>query len=68
MHRSREDFADLPLRLERTALGYLLVVRAEWLTGSPLTAASLHDEVRLWSAIGIELKLRTQRAAAGAAG
>jgi hypothetical protein len=40
-------------------------VRAEWLSGSPLTAASLHDEVRLWSAIGIELKLRTQRAAAG---
>jgi exopolyphosphatase/guanosine-5'-triphosphate,3'-diphosphate pyrophosphatase len=35
--------------------------RAEWLAASPLTAASLHDEQRLWAAIGIELRLRPQR-------
>ncbi len=66
LHRSREDFAELPLKLEHSAHGYLLIVSAEWLSGSPLTAASLHDELRLWASIGIELKLRSQRTAGAA--
>ena len=65
LHRSREDFTELPLRLERAAQGYALHAQAEWLSGSPLTAASLHEEQRLWAAVGVELKLRTQRGKTG---
>jgi exopolyphosphatase/guanosine-5'-triphosphate,3'-diphosphate pyrophosphatase len=66
LHRSREDFSELPLSIGRNETAYLLNASTEWLTGSPLTAASLQDELRLWGAVGIELKLRVQRAAAGA--
>jgi exopolyphosphatase/guanosine-5'-triphosphate,3'-diphosphate pyrophosphatase len=62
LHRSRDDYDELPLRLDRSSAGYLMSARAEWLSASPLTAASLHDEQRLWAAIGIELRLRSQRA------
>lgn len=65
LHRSREDFTEMPLRLERTAQGYALHAQSEWLAGSPLTAASLHEEQRLWALVGIELKLRTQRSRTG---
>ena len=65
LHRSREDFTELPLSIERAGNGYQLGARAEWLSASPLTHASLHDELRLWGVIGIELKLRTTRLAAG---
>ena len=65
LHRSREDFTELPLTIEWAGTTYQLTARAEWLTGSPLTAASLLDELRLWGAIGIDLKLRTPRATAG---
>lgn len=65
LHRSREDFNELPLTIERTGSGYQLGARAEWLSASPLTNASLHDELRLWGVIGIDLKLRTARLAAG---
>jgi exopolyphosphatase/guanosine-5'-triphosphate,3'-diphosphate pyrophosphatase len=61
LHRSRDDYDELPLRLDRSGAGYLMSARAEWLSASPLTAASLHDEQRLWAAIGIELRLRPQR-------
>ncbi len=65
LHRSREDFTEMPLRLERVAQGYVLHAQAEWLSGSPLTAASLHEEQRLWASVGTELKLRTQRGKTG---
>ncbi|OYW27154.1 MAG: exopolyphosphatase, partial [Methyloversatilis sp. 12-65-5] len=65
LHRSREDFNELPLTIERTGSGYQLGARAEWLSASPLTTASLNDEQRLWGVIGIDLKLRTPRHTAG---
>lgn len=65
LHRSREDFTEMPLRLERVAQGYVLHAQAEWLSDSPLTAASLHEEQRLWASVGTELKLRTQRGKTG---
>jgi exopolyphosphatase/guanosine-5'-triphosphate,3'-diphosphate pyrophosphatase len=65
LHRSREDFTEMPLRLERAAQGYVLHAQAEWLSGSPLTTASLHEEQRLWALVGTELKLRTQRGRTG---
>jgi exopolyphosphatase / guanosine-5'-triphosphate,3'-diphosphate pyrophosphatase len=68
LHRSRDDFEELPLTLERTGAGYLLAPRSEWLSGAPLTAASLADEQRQWASIGIELKLRTARGKASTAG
>lgn len=61
LHRSRDDYDELPLRVDRSGAGYVMSARAEWLSASPLTAASLHDEQRLWAAIGIELRLRPQR-------
>lgn len=61
LHRSRDDFSDLPLRIEVAAHGFVAHASADWLAASPLTAASLHDEQKQWQALGMELKLRSVR-------
>lgn len=67
LHRSRDDYAELPVRIERSAQGFVVSASNDWLSSSPLTAASLQDEQRLWGAIGIEVKVRAQRAKSAAA-
>jgi exopolyphosphatase/guanosine-5'-triphosphate,3'-diphosphate pyrophosphatase len=45
------------------ARGFELQVEGDWLTASPLTAASLNDEVRQWSGLGLELKIKSYQQA-----
>lgn len=62
LHRARDD-APLPeLRVRCSAKGYELLLEREWLAAAPLTAAALGEEVLQWASVGIELKVRGQRA------
>lgn len=61
LHRARDDGAEPPVRAVFLPQGFQLLVDATWLTGSPLTAAALDEEVRQWAGIGIELKVRSAR-------
>jgi exopolyphosphatase/guanosine-5'-triphosphate,3'-diphosphate pyrophosphatase len=63
LHRARDD-APLPIvAAEATLRGFQLQIDSEWLAGAPLTAAVLAEETVQWANVGLELKLRRQRAA-----
>jgi exopolyphosphatase/guanosine-5'-triphosphate,3'-diphosphate pyrophosphatase len=57
-HRSRSDVR-LPI-LEAHCLGrdFELAVAPSWLSGNPLTAAALREEVREWKKLGVDLEVR----------
>jgi exopolyphosphatase / guanosine-5'-triphosphate,3'-diphosphate pyrophosphatase len=61
LHRARDDGTEPPVRAVLAPQGFQLLVDATWLTGSPLTAATLDEEVRQWAGIGLELKVRSER-------
>ncbi len=61
LHRARDGGAELPIRATQLPRGFELQVEGEWLTASPLTAAALDEEVRQWSGLGQELKVRSYR-------
>lgn len=61
LHRTRDD-RELPsLRAVLIPGGFELQVDGAWLKQAPLTAAALEEEVRQWSGVGLELKLRSRR-------
>jgi len=62
LHRARDGDAELPIRATLLPHGFELQVESGWLTASPLTAASLDEEVRQWAGLGLELKIRSRRA------
>jgi exopolyphosphatase/guanosine-5'-triphosphate,3'-diphosphate pyrophosphatase len=61
LHRARDDDAGLPVRAELSANGFLLQIEAGWLTASPLTAAALDEEMRQWTGVGLELRVKSRR-------
>jgi exopolyphosphatase/guanosine-5'-triphosphate,3'-diphosphate pyrophosphatase len=61
LHRAREDEAEPPVRATASPRGFQLQADAAWLSASPLTVAALDEEVRQWAAIGLELKVKSQR-------
>ncbi len=65
LHRARDGNAELPVLVVMSAHGFNLQVEADWLAESPLTAAALDEEVRQWSGIGMELKVKTYRQKTG---
>lgn len=60
LHRARDNAPLPPLALHANAYRYQLVVDADWLDASPLTAAALHDEALQWASLGVTLKIKTQ--------
>lgn len=58
LQRARGGMELPPVSLKRSARGFTLAADAHWLKASPLTAASLDDEVRQWSQQGVELRLK----------
>jgi exopolyphosphatase/guanosine-5'-triphosphate,3'-diphosphate pyrophosphatase len=64
LHRARDADAELPVRAALLPRGFELQVESGWLTASPLTAASLDEEVRHWAGLGLDLKIRSRRAKA----
>ncbi|MBI5786208.1 MAG: exopolyphosphatase [Rhodocyclales bacterium] len=65
LHRAREGDSELPVRAALLPRGFELQVEGGWLSASPLTAASLDEEVRHWSGLGLELKIRSRRTKIG---
>jgi exopolyphosphatase/guanosine-5'-triphosphate,3'-diphosphate pyrophosphatase len=65
LHRARDGDAELPIRAALQPHGFELQVESGWLTASPLTAASLDEEVRQWAGLGLELKIRSRRTKIG---
>jgi exopolyphosphatase / guanosine-5'-triphosphate,3'-diphosphate pyrophosphatase len=61
LHRARDGGGDLPIRTSLLPRGFQLQVDGAWLAASPLTAASLDEEARQWSGLGLELKVRSYR-------
>lgn len=61
LHRARDGGGNLPIRATLLPRGFELHVESGWLTASPLTAASLDEEVRHWAGLGLELKIRSRR-------
>jgi exopolyphosphatase/guanosine-5'-triphosphate,3'-diphosphate pyrophosphatase len=61
LHRAREGDSELPVRAALLQRGFELQVESPWLTASPLTAASLDEEVRHWAGLGLELKIKSHR-------
>ena len=62
LHRARDDAPQPEMRVRIGAKGYELQLDRDWLAAAPLTAAVLTEEVRQWANVGIELKVRGQRA------
>ena len=62
LHRARDDAPMRELRLRPTAKGFELQIDREWLAAAPLTAAVLSEETHQWGSVGIEFRLRSQRA------
>ncbi|QID17506.1 exopolyphosphatase [Nitrogeniibacter mangrovi] len=58
-HRARTERECPPVRIERVGHGFALSAEADWLDDSPLTAATLNDEVAQWNAIGHPLTVAT---------
>jgi exopolyphosphatase/guanosine-5'-triphosphate,3'-diphosphate pyrophosphatase len=61
LHRSRDA---TPVRLPQVrciSRGFQVLAEAEWLEGSPLTAAALIEESRQWASVGREFRLRSGR-------
>ena len=67
LHRSRDDAPLPPISLRRSGRGVAVAVDQAWLAASPLTAAALEEEGRQWSALGMELKLKSGRSKSRAA-
>jgi exopolyphosphatase/guanosine-5'-triphosphate,3'-diphosphate pyrophosphatase len=65
LHRAREGDSELPIRVALQPQGFDLQVESGWLSASPLTAASLDEEVRQWAGLGLELKIRSRRTKIG---
>jgi exopolyphosphatase / guanosine-5'-triphosphate,3'-diphosphate pyrophosphatase len=61
LHRARDGAGELPIRATLMQRGFELHVEGGWLTESPLTAASLEEEVRHWAGLGLELKIKGRR-------
>jgi exopolyphosphatase/guanosine-5'-triphosphate,3'-diphosphate pyrophosphatase len=61
LHRARDADAELPVRAALLPRGFELQVESGWLTASPLTAASLDEEVRQWAGLGLDLKIKSRR-------
>ncbi len=61
LHRARDDATMPPLQLSVTGRGFQLTAEGLWLAASPLTAAALEEESRLWSNLGMELTVRARR-------
>jgi exopolyphosphatase/guanosine-5'-triphosphate,3'-diphosphate pyrophosphatase len=64
LHRAREGDGELPVQASLSNKGFELQVDSGWLNASPLTAASLDEEVRHWAESGIELKIKNRRGTA----
>jgi len=64
LHRARDASGELPIRAALLPRGFELQVEGGWLAESPLTAASLDEEVRHWAGLGLELKIKSRRAKA----
>ncbi len=62
LHRARDDEPMPALGIKAVDRGFHLSVDAVWLSSSPLTAAILEEEVRQWNALGMELKIRREKA------
>ena len=60
LHRARDDAAMPSLGVAAVERGFHLLVDGDWLTASPLTAATLDEEVRQWKALGMELRIRRE--------
>ncbi len=61
LHRARDEGADPPVEARLLPRGFQLGIETAWLTGSPLTAASLEEEIQQWAAIGLQLKVRREQ-------
>jgi exopolyphosphatase / guanosine-5'-triphosphate,3'-diphosphate pyrophosphatase len=64
LHRARDDGAEPPVHAQLTPRGFQLQVDSAWLADSPLTAATLAEEARQWAGLGLELKVKSRKAAA----
>lgn len=60
LHRARDDAAMPTLGVVAVDRGFHLLVDGAWLAASPLTAATLDEEVRQWNALGMELRIRRE--------
>ena len=56
-HRSREDDANPPVRIERGNGSFTLLSCRDWLEKRPLTSAALEEEQRQWLSVGKGLKI-----------
>ena len=61
MHRARDDAAMPVLGVTAVERGFHLRVDGAWLAASPLTAATLDEEVRQWNALGMEVRIRREK-------
>ena len=61
LHRARDDGGQLPVQAALLPRGFQLTIDAVWLSASPLTASMLDEEMRQWTGIGLELKVKSQR-------
>jgi exopolyphosphatase/guanosine-5'-triphosphate,3'-diphosphate pyrophosphatase len=66
LHRARDECGEPPVQASLLSRGFQLKTDGTWLSGSPLTASSLEEEVRQWAGIGIELKVRRELPKKGA--
>ena len=61
LHRARADTPLPDLSVKADAQGYAITVDADWLRGSPLTAAALEDERHQWEMLGMALRVRQRK-------
>ncbi|HQW20486.1 MAG TPA: exopolyphosphatase [Rhodocyclaceae bacterium] len=61
LHRARDDAAMPVLGVTAVEHGFHLWVDGAWLAASPLTAATLDEEVRQWNALGMEVRIRREK-------
>lgn len=61
LHRARDVATEPPVQAGLLARGFQLKIDSGWLAASPLTAATLDEEVRQWEGMGIELKVRRRQ-------
>jgi len=61
LHRARDDTPLSTLETAVTERGFRLMVDDAWLAASPLTAAALEEEVRQWTGVNMELRIRREK-------
>lgn len=63
LNRSRDDGEEVPIRVEESKNGFVVITPSEWLQNSPLTAATLRESEVQWAKLGKSLQVRADRSA-----